>query len=356
MGKKFKNVLITCDLFPPEARGGTEIIAFNIAKVLKNSGYEVRVFCRALRENVKSIDGIKTFRAKLRKWFLANILCFPKIYALAKKADVIHNFTFDTAFASYLAALIQRKPLIISVMGVYGDSWVEMKKSWIKGKIRKFFEKFYLKIPCEKMIFLSEHSKKLGIKLGAPKNKSLVIVPGVDSKRFKPAKKKEKYVLFVGRLVPQKGVRYLIEASRMLPEIRFVIVGDGAEKKVLENLAGENVKFEGFVPFESKKLEELYAKALVFCLPSIEEGLGIVHLEAMAAGCAIVSTIPFDYAGFLVEKRNPKAIAEKLKLLFSNKKLVEKLGKENRKRAEKYKWENILQVYEELEKGRGEEK
>lgn len=61
--------------------------------------------------------------------------------------------------------------------------------------------------------------------------------------------------------------------------------------------------------------------------------MGIVLLEAMASGCAIVSTIPFDYSGFAVQPRNVNQLTEKIKYLFENKKTAIKMGKKNRERV-----------------------
>jgi glycosyltransferase involved in cell wall biosynthesis len=343
-------VLITCDFFPPDIHGGTEIIVYNVTKTLIKNGYEVTVFCRGNPE-ITSYEGIRTVRKNYKKWCLVNLLAFPTVFKLGKKVDIIHNFTFDTSLVSCIVSKILGKPSIMSIMGVYGDAWIEMRKSYIKGKIRKFFEKLQLKLPYKKLLFLSEQSRKLGIKLGASKEKSEVFVPGIDYKKFKPSKK-EPYVLFVGRIVPQKGVDYLISAAKRLPDVKFKIVGEGSERKKLERISPKNVEFLGFIPYDSRKLYNLYSKALVFCLPSIGEGLGIVLLEAMASGCAIVSTIPFDYSGFTVQPRNVEHLVEKIKYLFENKKIAIKMGKENRERVKKYRWDKILEIYDEVVKKR----
>jgi glycosyltransferase involved in cell wall biosynthesis len=337
-------ILITCDLFPPDIRGGTEIIAYHVAKTLKENGHEVTVFCHG-DPNITSYEGIKTIRRRYKRWWLANILSLPTVFKLARFVDIIHNFTFDTSIVSCFVSKILFKPAIMSIMGVYGDAWVEMRKSYVQGKIRSFFERVQLKLPYTKLLFLSEQSKELGMKFGAPKEKSEVFVPGVDYKKFKPSEK-ELYVLFVGRIVAQKGLNYLISAAKQLPKIRFKIVGEGSERRRLERIAPRNVGFLGFIPHGSKKLCNLYSKALVFSLPSIGEGLGIVLLEAMASGCAIVSTIPFDYSGFTVEPRNVAQLVEKIKYLFEHKDIALKMGRENRIKAKQYNWNKIFKIYE----------
>jgi glycosyltransferase involved in cell wall biosynthesis len=337
-------ILITCDFFPPDVYGGTEIVACQTAKILQAHGHKVEVLCRG-NPKIKSFEGIRTARIPLRKWYLANILLIPTLYKYARKADVIHNFTFDTSFASIFWAKILHKPSITSIQGVYGDAWVEMRKSWIKGKIRKFFEKIHLRLPFDRFHVISEHSKKMAIKLGLRKDKAVLIPWGVDVKRYHMSKK-QPFVLFIGRIVPQKGVNYLIEAARKLPNIKFYLAGEGSERKRLEKIAPPNVKFLGFVS-EKKKIK-LLSESLVFTLPSIGEGLGLVLLEAMASGCAIISTIPFDYSGFVVKPRDSNELANKIKYLMENRKIALRMGKENRKKVKKYKWENILKIYEKI--------
>jgi hypothetical protein len=164
-------VLITCDLFPPEIHGGTEFVAYKTAKTLKENEHEVFVICNGNPE-IKEYEGIPTFRIRMKRQFLANILWIPIIFKLARKVDVIHNFTFDTSFASIIVAKLLRKPAIASVQGVYGDAWIEMRGSYLRGKIRKFFEKIYLRLPFDKFHMISNYSLQIGRKMGLRKEKS----------------------------------------------------------------------------------------------------------------------------------------------------------------------------------------
>jgi len=222
-------ILITCDLFPPEIHGGTEFAAYKTAKTLKENGHEVFVICNGNPE-IKEYEGIPTFRIRMRRQFLANILWIPIIFKLARKVDVIHNFTFDTSFASIIVAKLLRKPAIASVQGVYGDAWIEMRESYLRGKIRKFFEKIYLRLPFDKFHMISNYSFQIGRKMGLRKEKAVVIPWGIDWKEYKVVKK-EPFVLFVGRIENQKGLIYLIEAAKRLPNVKFLIAGKGSKKK-----------------------------------------------------------------------------------------------------------------------------
>lgn len=136
-----------------------------------------------------------------------------------------------------------------------------------------------------------------------------VIPHGVDTKRFHPGaaasevrrrygvRSDEKLVLTVQRLYARKGVHIFIEAAaivaRACPDARFVVAGDGPERAALERLTEarrlrDRVTFTGRVPDDT--LPALYAAADVFAFHSFHEGLGIVLLEAMAAGRPVVTT------------------------------------------------------------------
>lgn len=103
------------------------------------------------------------------------------------------------------------------------------------------------------------------------------------------------YVLFVGRLIPDKRVEDLIVAARAVPQLRVVIAGDSSHTdeyvEALREIAGPQILFPGYV--HGQDLQELYSCAAAFILPSAVEGQSISLLEAMAHGCpAVVTDIP----------------------------------------------------------------
>ncbi len=109
---------------------------------------------------------------------------------------------------------------------------------------------------------------------------------------------KDEYILFLGRLVPEKGIKYLIEAFKQVDtEKKLVIAGGSSDTSEFENemkeLAKEDkrILFTGFV--QGQELEELYSNAYVYVLPSDLEGMPLSLLEAMSYGnCCLVSDIP----------------------------------------------------------------
>lgn len=230
-----------------------------------------------------------------------------------------------------------------------------------------------------KIIAVSEAAKKF---ISYFTQKDAVVIPnGVSIKKFHPVDKylaREKVgldgnpiILYVGRLVPKKGVDVLIrsmkEVVKSYPHALLVIAGSGKMMPLLKTLvriAGleKNILFLGFVG--ENLLPYLYNSADVFALPSITaESFGIVLLEAMASGLPIVASNVGGIAevlekgkyGLLVEPGNSKELTKAIITVLENENLRNELAKEGRKVAkEKYAWEKvankIIEVYSSLVK------
>jgi glycosyltransferase involved in cell wall biosynthesis len=169
----------------------------------------------------------------------------------------------------------------------------------------------------------------------------------------------KKIILFSGKLTAQKGVSYLIKAAK---DIRgeIYIIGDGPEKKNLEDFAYQNklknVHFLGYMGGNKKEeLEEFYYRADVFVAPSVwDEPLGLVILEAMATKTPVIASrkggIPLAVKnginGILIRPRNSKQIFEACNKLLGNDELRQKMGQAARETVEKrFTWEKIAEKY-----------
>jgi glycosyltransferase involved in cell wall biosynthesis len=157
-----------------------------------------------------------------------------------------------------------------------------------------------------KLVFVSDELKRLA---GAD---GIVQPMGVDLDHFAAiGRAPTKTVLFVGRLVPIKGVDTLIEAMRHLPDLRLVIAGDGPERRALEARArSSNTTFLGAV--STAQRDRLLREAAVVVVPSRtiagrSEGCPTIALEALASGCPVVATI--GRATELVAPDDPIALA-----------------------------------------------
>lgn len=174
----------------------------------------------------------------------------------------------------------------------------------------------------------------------------------------------KKVVLFTGRLTVHKGVEYLIKAARNING-EILILGDGPERPYLEELIKKyklpNVRILGYMPpKDGLKYREFYRRADVYVAPSVwDEPLGLVILEAMAAGTPVICTrkggitsiIKDGYNGFLVRARNSQQIAEKVNQLLADEELRLKMAQRARQTIEeKFTWEEIANKFENIYK------
>lgn len=183
------------------------------------------------------------------------------------------------------------------------------------------------------------------------------------SKKGEVRRERKRLVLTVGRLVERKGIRYLIDAMKLLPEklnAELVIVGGGPLKEALEAYVrdqgqGIRVRFTGRVG--EQQLIEYYRNASVYVQPAIvdsrgdTEMLGVVMLEAMKYGVPVVASnvggisdvVSDGETGLLVPQKDPKALALAIERLLGDQKLAHRMVHHAKKQLEdKYSWDNIL--------------
>lgn len=215
------------------------------------------------------------------------------------------------------------------------------------------------------VVAVSEGLRDLSL-LSLPSVDIEVIPNGVDCQYFTPPETCREQtgpmrLLFVGRVVRQKGLCYLLDA---LAEIKakgstnwhLKIVGDGPLRPALEQQAAElglsdQVEFTGWLPFEHVP-EEMRAADL-FVLPSIVEGMPLVLLQAMACGMPVIATqVPGSVDlvdpgrnGLLVPSKDPLVLAGALASLLGNPGLCEEMGRCSREIALTMDWSEIAKAY-----------
>lgn len=167
---------------------------------------------------------------------------------------------------------------------------------------------------------------------------------------------RRKQVLVVARMFPRKGVQHFIEAITGLDDDwEFIIAGDGPHREQLEaqaRSAASRVRFTGFL--DRATLRSLYESSQILVFPSIQENFPMVLLEAMDAGCAIVTTnaegcaeVVGD-AGLVVPKGESQGIRAALDRLMHDPGLVERLSARGKRRAAILAWPNIVARYRDL--------
>lgn len=229
------------------------------------------------------------------------------------------------------------------------------------------------------IVTVSKYSKNNIIKHYYVQASKITIIPnGVDCQKFQPSNTGEatkaklgligkQIVLFVGQLIPRKGLTFLISAAKQIitecKEAVFLIAGDGPQKPALLNTLTKIGLLDHFVflgNVTGEKLVELYDCADVFVLPSITEGQGIVLLEAQAMMKPVVAfnvgaiseSVLDGQSGLLVEP-DSGALANAILRLLSNPALRIKMGEVGRGFVEKnYSWnlcaDRMLTLYRRL--------
>jgi glycosyltransferase involved in cell wall biosynthesis len=185
--------------------------------------------------------------------------------------------------------------------------------------------------------------KDFGVKVACIPN-------GIDLRRFFPNNndEKENVILFFGRYVERKGIKYLVDAAKKLPYCEFWFVGRGPLDNIIK---GENIKNLGF----TDKPELIINKATICIFPSLWENAPMVGLEAMACGKPVIATklgfsefIEHGKNGIIIESKSSQAIVEGITMLMNNKELRMTLGYNARKTAERYSWDTICNQYANL--------
>lgn len=203
---------------------------------------------------------------------------------------------------------------------------------------------------------------------GVPASRQAVVPEGIDPSAWAvdapaagEAGRDPCTVLCVARQYPRKRVTDLIAAFPLvlvrLPQAQLVVIGDGPEHGALARqveqlgLAGA-VRLLGALPSD-REVRAWYRRASIFCLPSIQEGFGIVFLEAMASGLPVVSTtataipevVPDGRAGLLVPPRDPPALAAAIVRLLSDAALQERCRSFGLEQARRFSWDRVAALF-----------
>ena len=369
--------------FPPRVIGGISPHVYFLSKSLAKEGVKVYVvtcdFPGAPAH--EAIDGVEIYRIDSYKnpapdfatWvYLMNLNMQKEAAAIVNssenKIDVFHAHDWLVATAGIGLKHVFRKPLLVTMhsteigrrdgLHTNTERMIHETEAWLTYEAWKV-------ICCSN--YMVSHVRWA---FGLPEDKLVMVPNGVNvgvydgieenlsSFRAKFALPEEKLVLYVGRLVYEKGIHILINAVPKISDkvnAKFIIVGSGYMKEQLLNIVRSmrlehKVLFMGFV--DDATLLKLQKCADVSVVPSLFEPFGIVVLEAMAAKSPVVVSdtgglseiVDQDVTGFKAYPNNPDSLAwgiTKVLLDTGYKKYI----RENayRKVREKYDWEKIAQ-------------
>jgi glycosyltransferase involved in cell wall biosynthesis len=297
------------------------------------------------------------------------IVEFPYFLSLEKivkevQPDIIHinNLPFLTTFQSTRVAKKTHRKSIVHVHGVRGGDGILFslaQNAYIYVFARSIFGK------ADKVICLTSHDAARIRRFGCLREKIRIIPNGVDASKFYPFGDEEpNLLLWCGRFTQQKGLEYLVQALRIIvaqnPRVRLLMTGDGPLLpricRILEKYKlTDKVVLLGRVPYDA--IPTLMNKASVYVLPSLNEGMPYVLLEAMACGKSVIGSdisgindvITHGRNGLLVPPRNPVAFADAVSALLENESLRKEFGRNARQlMVEKYNWEAIAKQVEEV--------
>ena len=215
---------------------------------------------------------------------------------------------------------------------------------------------------AEKIITPSQYVKDELIKLykvGA--DKVIVTYEGVDNKfqantKYKIPNTKYKiknpFLLYVGSVYPHKNIERLIEAVKLIDKKLVIVCARNVFRDRLNNFIAQNsaedlVTFTGYV--SNDELARLYQEAEAFVFPTLSEGFGLPGLEAMSLGCPVIcsdiSVLKEVYknAAVYFNPLDSKDVAEKIKLVISDKEILEKLKKQGLELVKEYSWQKMAQ-------------
>lgn len=358
-------MLITHDL----AIGGLQQVVVNICRTIDREKFDISVLClRAMGEFVPEVErlGIKIFFLP-QKEKGTDYFSFYKVAKILQHEgiEVIHTHNTQPFVDGTLAAMLSGVKTI-----VHTDHARDFP-----DKRRYMFAEWLMSHFAYKVVGVSEHTSDNLMKYEKISPRKIVTIEnGIDGSKYDIVidrqKKKEELgiqhngpIIGLGvRLAAQKGITYLLQAMPQIitsfPEITLVIVGDGELKATLQNEARQ-LGIADHVLFTGTRLDipELLKLFDIYVLPSLWEGMPMVILEAMAAGCPVIASdvggvskvIDNQQHGLLVESRNPQQLADAVASLLNDDMLRERLAQNGKtKFNENFSADFMTRKYEQL--------
>lgn len=357
-----------------------------LIKYLNSKNYRQAFICRNDGENNRGFEskidffknmGVKMIKADFSTGYEFSLPRIIKLTLIFRKLDLdilhIHKANWYHDKTALLAGQLAGIPSILTYE-LCGDSPNVNKKyqNWIKG-----FRDRYI---VDKIMIISREMEAVLCDTFGQKREKIIYMPNFrnviefrhednDDIKFRKKydlSKGDRLIGVSARLVPEKGLEYLLEAVSYVlpsfPQIKVLFAGEGHYKKELVNKC-ENLNLINSVKFlgHIEEMNLFYKLLCIGLLPSLSEGMPGAVLEYMAAGLPVVATsvngtkdlVIDEVTGYLVPVRNPKFLAEAIIKLLENPEMAAKMGENGRKRVEQEFSTNIVgekmhHVYKEL--------
>ncbi len=344
-------VLFVLEYYHPHI-GGAEVLFTNLCERLAAEGHDITVVTARLPDTLdfEKINEVKVHRVKTphigaRYWF--TFLSIPKVFKLARCADLIHTTTYNGAFPAWLAARLISRKCIITVLEIFGARWKDFSQmSWLVVKLHQLLERLIIVLPFNRYISISQYTAKCLAMLGINPRKIQVIYCGIDYMLFNHEKadgiairrklnlRRDFTYLYYGRPGISKGVEYLVQAvpliTQEIPGSKLILILADDPKDRYENIR-RMIKDLNIVdsiillaPVPRNELPSYIAAADCVVVPSLSEGFGFTAAEACAMGKPVVASnvasLPEVVSGkyILIKPRAPKAIAKGVESVYNN--------------------------------------
>ena len=352
----------------PSREGGIEIVVEQLCTRMVQQGHRVTCYNRRGHHvsgaefdaaasiayqgiRMKSVPTIeKKGLAAVTASFFAALCCGFGNY------DVVHIHAEGPAFFSFIPKWLGKKVICT----VHGLDW--SREKWKSGFGSKFIrqgERNAVRYADEIIVL----SKAVQDYFQNTYNRETKLIPnGVtrpalaqpDQIRKMFCLEGQDYILFLGRLVPEKGLRYLIEAFKQVTTSKKLVIAGGSSdtdsfiQEIMSMAAGDDrILFTGFV--QGQLLDELYSNAYLYVLPSDLEGMPLSLLEAMSYGnCCLVSDIPecadmVEDTALTFRKSDTEDLREKLQFACDNEAAVAKYKSQAADFiCGKYNWDDVV--------------
>ncbi len=351
----------------PSREGGVEIVVDEISTRLTKRGYHVDAYNRSGyhvsgkqfdEKRGKVYNGIRLFTIPTFKSSSLNAIVYSflaTLRSLVGRYGIIHYHAEGPCTMIGIPKFFG----ISTVATIHGLDWQRAKWGNLAAKVLKYGEKMAVR-KADEIIVLSRNVQDY---FRQQYGRETVFIPnGIDKPARREAREitkrfglhKDDYILFLARLVPEKGAHYLIEAYQELRTDKKLVIagGDSHAEEYMEKIYGyakgnSKIVLTDFV--QGRVLEELFSNAYVFVVPSDVEGMSISLLEAMSYGnCCLVSDIPENLevvedkaASF--RKGDVADLCAKLRFLLEKEEEVKRYKDvSSRFICEKYNWEEVV--------------
>ncbi len=350
-------ILICSSIYPGLA--GIPTYCENVSNELLNLGHEISIVCEQEKgqKPYERIKGKKVYRIKLTRNLKKDLEIIESgIKKINKKFDLVivlwYKYFRPILNVNKSAKKVYVLPSIRKIdIGMINKNHGFFKKQYylIKNRFSVKLEKEAIK-KADLLVCLGKNMKRqVAEEYGI--NKGEVIYPGVNHNRFKPRKvKKDNSALIVANLDPRKGLDRAIEVSGFLKRTEIKVIGEGSLRKDLEKqIRDKNAKRIKLLGYRNN-VEEYMNKSFIYLMTSYSEGLPQVMLEAISSGLPCIAFKPEknkimnnsdeiitnEKNGFLV--KTEKEMAEKIELLYGDRRLWERMSKNSFKLSKEYTW------------------